>query len=95
MEETFRQFLVDYVSSKQTVNQEAMDDLNRITDEYINGGYSTLDRNKFFTKYELKFYLEVLDMNLQDDNKHFFWLSYDKQRYIECLIDMIKLLIKD
>ena len=90
MEETLRQFLIDYVSSKQTVNQEAIDDLNRITDEYINGGYSTLDRNKFFTKYELKFYLEVLDMNLQDENKHFFCLCYDKQWYNECLIDMIR-----
>ena len=83
------------ITPKQTVSEEAMDDLCRITKEYEDGVYSTLDRDKFFTKDDLKFYLEVLQWNLQDENIHYFYLSYDKQRYIECLIDMIKLLIKD
>ena len=90
MTDCYYQFLIDYVSSKQTVNQDAMDNLNKITNEYLNSVYSTLDHNKFFTKHELKWYLEVLDMNLQDENKHFFNLCYDKHWYNECLIDMIK-----
>ena len=81
---------MNYATSKQTVSDEALDDICRIIKEYENGVYSILDPNKFFTKDDLKYYLEVLQWNLQDDNKHFFWLSYDKQRYIECLIDMIK-----
>ena len=90
MIDRYYQFLINYVSSKQTVNQEAMDDLNRITDEYLDGVYSTPDKNKFFTKQELNYYLEVLNMNLQDSNKHFFILGFDKQRYIDCLIDMFR-----
>ena len=95
MEDYNSQFLMMYVSTKQTVSDEAMDDLCRITKEYEDGVYSTPDRDKFFTKDDLIFYLEVLQWNLQDENKHFFCLQYDKQRYNECLIDMIRMLIKD
>ena len=84
---------MNYTTSKQTVSEEAMDDLCRITKEYQNGVYSLFDTDEFFTKNDLKFYLEVLQTNLQDENKHFFCLQYDKQRYIECLIDTIKSLI--
>ena len=84
---------MSYVSSKNTVSEKAMDDLCRITKEYEHGVYSTPNSDKFFTKHELKFYLEVLDMNLQDKDKHFFFLGFDKQRYNECLIQMIRTLI--
>ena len=90
MKERYADFLINYVSTGLTVNHEAMNDLYNITNEYLNDVYSTLDRDKFFTKNELKNYLEILQWNLQDWNIHYFCLRYDKQRYINCLIDMIK-----
>ena len=51
---------MNYTTSKQTVREEAMDDLCRITKEYQNGVYSLFDTDEFFTKNDLKFYLEVL-----------------------------------
>ena len=90
MKERYADFLISYVSTGMTVNHEAMNDLYNITNEYLNDVYSTLDRDKFFTKNELKNYLEILQWNLQDWNIHYFCLRYDKQRYINCLIDTIK-----
>ena len=88
-------FLMTYVTANQNPSYEAMDDLCRITKEYEDGVYSIPDRNKFFTEDDLKFYLEVLQWNLQDESTQFFYLQFDKQRYIECLIDMIRGMIKD
>ena len=95
MEDIYIEFLMNYTTSKQTVSLEAMDDLRRITKEYEDGVYSIPDRNKFFTEDDLKFYLEVLQWNLQDESTQFFYLQFDEQRYIECLIDMIRGMIKD
>ena len=95
MEDYYFQFLTGYVSAGHTVTREAMNDLNNITNEFISIVYSDLNRDCFFTIDELKYYLEVLEWTLQDENKHYFHLCFDKQRYIECLIDLIRMLIKD
>ena len=88
MEEIYADFLVNYVSTKLTVELEPMEELNRLTHEYIEGL-----AKEFFTKQDLLFYLDYLEMNMNNESKHFFCLQYDKQRYIDCLIDMIKHLI--
>ena len=74
MEDYYFQFLIGYVSAGHTGTNKAMNDLHNITNEYISGVYSNPNCYDFFTTDELKFYLEVLEWNLQDENKHYFHL---------------------
>ena len=57
----------------------------RLTYEFIDG----LSKESY-TKQDLLSYIDYLEWNLQDENIHFFCLQYDKQRYIDCLIDTIR-----
>ena len=87
MEETFKRFLIGYVSAGHTVDDSVLEELDRLTDEYIKGFYSDY---QYFTEDSVRFYLEVLEWNLSDDNKHWFPLRYDRQRYVNCLVNWIK-----
>ena len=85
MKDRYADFLINYVSTGLTVNLEAMEDLRRLTYEFIEG----LSKESY-TKQDLLFYIDYLEWNLQDEHIHFFCLQYDKQRYINYLIDTIK-----
>ena len=85
MKDRYADFLINYVSTGLTVNHEAMEDLRRLTYEFIEG----LSKESY-TKQDLLFYLDYLEMNMNNESKHFFCLQYDKQRYIDCLIDTIR-----
>jgi len=91
MEETFKCFLIGYVSAGHTVDREAIDELANLTDEFINW----LDPHYCFTENATSTYLEFLDENMSDTNKHFFGnMLFDKCRYVDNLEKWIKHLIK-
>ena len=89
MEETFKSFLIGYVSAGHTVDREAMDELINLTDQFINW----LDPHYCFTENATTTYLEFLEENMSDANKHFFCLVFDKCRYVDFLEKWIKHLI--
>ena len=86
MEETFKSFLIGYVSAGHTVDREAMDELINLTDQFINW----LDPHYCFTENATTTYLEFLEENMSDANKHFFCLVFDKCRYVDFLEKQIK-----
>ena len=89
MEETFKRFLTGYVSARHTVDREAMDELINLTDQFINW----LDPQYCFTENAVSTYIEFLDDNMSEANKHFFPLRFDKCRYVDFLEKWIRHLI--
>ena len=91
MEETFKRFLIGYVSAGHTVDQDVIDELSNLTDEFINW----LDPHYCFTENATSAYIEFLDENLSESNRHWFPLRFDKCRYVDMLEKWIKHLIEN
>ena len=91
MEDSFKKFLIGYVSAGHTVDDSVMEELNALTNEFINW----LDPNYLFTENAIGAYIEFLKERLSDENRHWFPLRFDKHRYIDCLVNWIKYLLKN
>ena len=89
METTFKRFLIGYVSAGHTLDDEAEDELNNLTDQFINW----LDPHYLFTENATSTYIEFLDENMSEANKHFFKFKFNKCRYVDFLEKWIKHLI--
>ena len=91
MEQSFKDFLISYVVSGHTVDDDVMNELNRLTDEFID----IIDPYYFFTKNATGAYIDYLDDRLSDENRHWFPLRFDKSRYHGLLEKWIKWLLKN
>jgi len=91
VKDVFLQFLLGYVSNRATVNQEAMNELFILTEDYINNLFS----DYYFDEITLIDYLETLNDNLRSKNKGFFKLQYRRRDYIALLEQYIKKLIEN
>ena len=84
---TYKQLLIDYISGdSQIVKMEGIYELDELTDSFI----SRLNPDQYFTTETTMLYLEFLEHNMSDENKHYFTLEFDEWRYIEQLELMIK-----
>ena len=90
MEKTFKRFLIGYVSAGHTLDDEAEDELNNLTNDFING----LDPRFCFTENAVSTYIEFLDERLSDENRHWFPIRFDKDRYVDLLEKWIRHLVK-
>ena len=90
LKEKFKQFLIGYVSAGHTVTIEAMDELERLTDDFLN----ERDTDVYFRDIVVEAYCEEMNEKLSDENKHFFGSYYDETRYIQHLENYIRRLIK-
>ena len=90
LEEKFKQFLIGYVSAGHTYTDEAMDELERLTDDFLN----ERDTDAYFRDIVVKAYCEEMNEKLSDENKHFSHCYYNKTRYIQHLEGYIKHIIK-
>lgn len=91
MEEQYSDFLITYVSAGHTMTLEADNELDHLTEQFINW----LDPLYCFTENALETYIEFLDEKMSETNRHFFVFRYDKYRYIQHLENWIKHLIND
>ena len=89
MANIFKNFLIGYVSAGHTVDDDVMEELNTLTNEFINNLYSCY----FFTEQGTGAYIEFLDERLSEKNRHWFPLRFDKSRYVKHLEKWIKHLI--
>ena len=85
--DAFNDFLIDYVVIGHTVNESVMEKLIKITDEFIN---NCIYSEYFFTENATIAYIEFLDERLCDEDKHWFPLRFDKDRYVEHLEKWIR-----
>ena len=90
MEETFKRFLIGYVVAGHTLDDEAEDELNNLTNDFINW----LDPRFCFTENAVSTYIEFLDERLSDENRHWFPIRFDKDRYVDLLEKWIRHLVK-
>ena len=88
--DAFKRFLVGYVSAGHTLDDSAQEELENIAYEFVNW----LDSNYLFTEQGTRVYIEFLDERLSDENRHWFPLRFDKDRYIRHLEKWIRHLVK-
>ena len=88
--DAFEDFLIGYVVAGHTVDDNVMEELNKLTDEFIKHLYS----DYLFTEIGISAYIEFLDERLTDDNRHWFPLRFDKDRYIDHLEKWIRYRLK-
>ena len=91
MKETFRQFLVGYVSAGHTVDESIMDELRTLSDEFVQSIYP----GYYFTSNATDLFIEFLNERLSDENRHWFPLRFNEERYIDMLENWIKYIIND
>ena len=91
MEDQFSDFLDTYVSAGHTVTLEADDELDHLTEQFINW----LDPCYVFTETATETYIEFLDEKMSETNRHFFVFRFDRDRYIRHLENWIRQLIND
>ena len=89
IENKFKQFLIGYVSAGHTVTSEAMEELERLTDDFIDNTYP----DYYFRDITVENYCEEMNEKLSDNNKHYFHCYYNETRYIKQLEDYIKHII--
>ena len=88
--QAFIDFLITYVVSGHTVDEDVMEELNKLTDEFVNNIYSCY----FFTENAVGAYIEYLNERLTDENRHWFPLRFNKDRYAEHLEKYIRWRLK-
>ena len=90
MKGTFNWFLITYLSKGHTLTIPAIQELNELTNEFLD----ELSSESYFTTNAVLDYLEFLNDSMSEGNKHFFNFEFDKWRYIEILEDWIRTLIE-
>ena len=88
--DAFNDFLIGYVTAGHTVDDDVMEELNKLTDEFINAIYS----DYLFTENATGAYIEFLDQRLTDKNRHWFPLRFDMDRYVNHLEKWIRYRLK-
>ena len=90
MEEAFKDFLIGYVVAGHTVDDNVMNEMNELTNQFVDSLYAEY----YFTSDATELFIDFLEENLSEENKHWFPLRYDKYRYIRTLEGWIKHLIE-
>lgn len=85
----FKQFLIGYVSAGHTYTDDAMEELERLTDDFLN----ERDTDAYFRDIVVEAYCEEMNEKLSDENKGFFHCYYNETRYIQRLENYIKHII--
>ena len=86
----YKQLLVEYISGdSQIVEIEGIYELDELIDSYL----SILNPDQWFSIEATNSCLEFVKQRISDENKHYFFLEFDKWRYIEQLELMIKSLV--
>ena len=88
--DAFGDFLIGYVIAGHTVDDDVMEELNILTNEFI----SSIDSYYLFTENATGAYIEFLDERLSNENRHWFPLRFDKSRYVNHLEKWIRRLLK-
>ena len=86
MEETFKRFLIGYVSAGHTLTDEAQDELEFLANEYVD----SIERQFCFTSNATDLFLYYLREFMSEANQNLFNLSFDEKRYITHLEGWIK-----
>ena len=86
MKEAFKTFLIGYLTSGHTVDDNVMKELNDFTNEFV----SILPKQHYFTSDAVEVYIDDLDLNLSEENRHWFPLKFDERRYIKTLESWIQ-----
>ena len=87
----FGKFLIGYILEGHTASLEALEEINNLTDEYLN---TMVPANLYFDEDMVRDYIDYLNENMTDENKDYPHLCFKKSPYIQLLIDYIKHYIK-
>ena len=90
METTFKRFLIGYIAAGRTYDDSAMEELENLTNEFINW----MDPHYCFTSNATSAYCEFLYERMSEENKHWFPLRFDKDRYVNLLEKWIRHLLE-
>ena len=86
----FGKFLKGYVLKNHTVDLPTMDEVDKLTDDFLN----SIDTNFYFDELGVRDYVEYLKIYMNDENKHFLNLVFNKSHYVHQLEDYVKYYIK-
>ena len=74
----FNDFLFGYIVAGHTIDDSVSEELNNLTNEFVNNIYSEY----IFTEQGTSAYIEFVKGRLSDENKHWFPLRFNEQRYL-------------
>lgn len=89
-QEAFKTFLIGFITSGHTVDDNVMEELTNFTDEFV----SFIPKQFYFTSDAVEAYIDDLDYNISEENRHWFPLKFNERRYIKTLESWIKDLIQ-
>ena len=75
----FKRFLINYVSVGHTYTDEAMNELEYLTNLYM----VSLSLKNYYTEHTVIVYCNYLDDNMSEENHDFFHYYWNKDRYIK------------
>ena len=85
VKEVFKQFLIGYVAAGHTATSEALEELDKLTKNFVN----SIPEDYYFKCDYVKLYCEHMLEVMSDENKGFFHFYLDKARYNRMLIDYL------
>ena len=88
MEDTFKRFLVGYVSAGHTLDDSAQEELEDLADKFVKSVYPQY----IFTSNATDLFVHDLRQEMSIDNQSFFKLSFNESRYVKHLEDWIRYL---
>ena len=86
MKDAFKTFLIGYISAGHTLDDDAQNEINDLTNQFVDGIFP----DYCFTSTAVKFYVEYLDENLSEETKSFVPVRFNERRYIKTLESWIK-----
>ena len=91
IKDTFMNFLKCYISAGHTFDDDSLEELSKLTNEFI----EKLHPDFYFTTFGICSYIAYLDDNMSETNRHFFKLWFNENRYVDFLGKWIKKILSE
>ena len=78
MKESFKDFLIDYVSDGQKLPEDAMNELEFLANEFV---FTSLEPQFYFSSNATDYFLYYIKEYMCESNQSFFNLTFDENRY--------------
>ena len=89
--EAFARFLKRYITVGHTVDDESREEIDKLTEEFIDRFHTDF----FFTTFGTVSYLMYIDLHISAKNRPLFKLNYDENRYVDLLEKWIKKILSE
>ena len=86
MDNVFKCFLIGYVSAGHTVDKCAMDELFDLASDFV----KNIHPSYYFTSYAVELFIDYIQTNMSQTNRHFFVFQFNESRYVEHLENLLK-----